>query len=78
MTETKKACAQMRSQIAKSANEIEIDLWRLRAAMGLPPNEKERDFVEFCKSSPEVLKMLEEANCASAYGRSRYLPDYFD
>jgi hypothetical protein len=78
MAERKKAYVQVRSQIAKSANEIESDIWRLRAAMGLSPSEKERAFVEFCKRSPEVRRMLEEVKFASGSERARYLPDYLD
>lgn len=56
--------AKLRSELSKSIDEMELDIWRLRSSLGLPPSAKEREFVEFCKTMPEfqavVKKYLEE------------------
>ncbi|RYF61528.1 MAG: hypothetical protein EOO27_01715 [Comamonadaceae bacterium] len=65
MTEIKKATAAVVSQIAKSADDMQIDIWRLRAALGLPPSAQERAFVEFFKTTPEFKAIVKKLQAES-------------
>lgn len=58
MGQSKDQYAEFAKQFAKDLSEVESEIWRLRAAAGLPPSASERAFVEHIKQLPEFRAAL--------------------